>query len=99
MSPTMSDNTHSSSAPLAGEPTKSGYERNNTNFTGSSTANGTLINVEPPRREDLQPSYAQTLVGESDQLTHGWYSSMSMSSKPYSFIERAGDKNWAKKSG
>jgi erythrocyte band 7 integral membrane protein len=36
-----------------------------------------LINVEPPRREDLQPSYAQTLAGESDQGNHGWYGSMS----------------------
>jgi erythrocyte band 7 integral membrane protein len=35
-----------------------------------------LINVQPPRREDLQPSYAQTLVGESDQGNHGWYGSM-----------------------
>jgi hypothetical protein len=36
-----------------------------------------LINVDPPRREDLQPSYAQTLTGESDQGNHGWYGSMS----------------------
>jgi erythrocyte band 7 integral membrane protein len=35
-----------------------------------------IMNVEPPRREDLQPSYAQTLVGESDQGNHGWYGSM-----------------------
>lgn len=37
-----------------------------------------IMNVEPPRREDLQPSYA-TLVGESDQGNHGWYGSMSKS--------------------
>jgi erythrocyte band 7 integral membrane protein len=36
-----------------------------------------MVNVEPPRREDLQPSYAQTLAGESDQGNHGWYGSMS----------------------
>jgi len=35
-----------------------------------------MVNVQPPRREDLQPSYAQTLVGESDQGNHGWYGSM-----------------------
>jgi len=35
-----------------------------------------MVNVEPPRREDLQPSYAQTLAGESDQGAHGWYGSM-----------------------
>jgi erythrocyte band 7 integral membrane protein len=38
-----------------------------------------MVNVQPPRREDLQPNYAQTLVGESDQGNHGWYGSMSKS--------------------
>jgi erythrocyte band 7 integral membrane protein len=38
-----------------------------------------MVNVQPPRREDLQPSYAQTLAGESDQGNHGWYGSMSKS--------------------
>ncbi len=38
-----------------------------------------LINVQPPRREDLQPAYAQTLQGESEDAgSHGWYGSMSM---------------------
>ncbi|KAL8829365.1 MAG: hypothetical protein Q9191_002052 [Dirinaria sp. TL-2023a] len=37
--------------------------------------NGGIINVQPPRREDLQPAYAQTLHGE-DAGTHGWYGSM-----------------------
>lgn len=36
-----------------------------------------MVNVQPPRREDLQPSYAQTLAGESDQGNHGWYGAMS----------------------
>ena len=37
-----------------------------------------LINVQPPRREDLQPAYAQILQGESEDAgTHGWYGSMS----------------------
>ena len=41
-----------------------------------------VINVQPPRREDLQPAYAQTLQGESeDAATHGWYGSMSMESQ------------------
>jgi hypothetical protein len=35
-----------------------------------------MVNVQPPRREDLQPSYAQTLAGESEGA-HGWYGSMS----------------------
>lgn len=38
--------------------------------------NGGLIKVQPPRREDLQPSYAQTLQGDEEQ-NHGWYGSMS----------------------
>jgi hypothetical protein len=37
-----------------------------------------IMNVEPPRREDLQPSYAQTLVAD-DAASHGWYGKMSMS--------------------
>ena len=38
-----------------------------------------LINVQPPRREDLQPAYAQTLQGESEDAgSHGWYGTMSM---------------------
>ena len=41
-------------------------------------ANNRLINVQPPRREDLQPAYAQTLQGESEDAgSHGWYGSMS----------------------
>ena len=41
-------------------------------------ANGGVINVQPPRREDLQPAYAQTLQGESEDAgSHGWYGSMS----------------------
>lgn len=42
-------------------------------------AGNRLINVQPPRREDLQPAYAQTLQGESEDAgSHGWYGSMSM---------------------
>lgn len=46
---------------------------------GAGQGNANLINVQPPRREDLQPAYAQTLQGESEDAgTHGWYGSMSM---------------------
>ncbi len=42
--------------------------------------NGGVIKVQPPRREDLQPSYAQTLQGDTDnEAMHGWYGSMSVS--------------------
>ena len=84
MNPTttnMSDNTTSSAAPLAAPSSDAttkpsngaGYQRP-ANIGGA--RDGRLINVEPPRREDLQPSYAQNLVGESEQGTHGWYGSM-----------------------
>ncbi|OBT66449.1 hypothetical protein VE03_04899 [Pseudogymnoascus sp. 23342-1-I1] len=77
----MSDNTHSSAAPLA-PPTTSDITKPSQNGSGYQrpanigSHNAPLINVEPPRREDLQPSYAQNLVGESEQGTHGWYGSM-----------------------
>jgi len=48
---------------------------NGTNV-GFRPQNGGLINVQPPRREDLQPSYAQNLFQESENDTHGWYGSM-----------------------
>jgi len=36
-----------------------------------------LTRVEPPRREDLQPSYAQVLKPDTEDAgTNGWYSSM-----------------------
>lgn len=51
----------------------------NGGFRPSHNPNGLsnpMVNVQPPRREDLQPSYAQTLAGESDTGAHGWYGSM-----------------------
>lgn len=49
------------------------------NGAGGPGANGnSLIKVQPPRREDLQPAYAQTLQGDHDDAAaHGWYGSMS----------------------
>lgn len=47
------------------------------NPVGFRPQNGGIIKVQPPRREDLQPSYAQTLQGDHDVETHGWYGSMS----------------------
>ena len=41
---------------------------------------GALVHVEPPRREDLQPSYAQQIHGDDDPVSHGWYGGMS---EPY----------------
>ncbi|KAI9755996.1 MAG: 26S proteasome regulatory subunit rpn6 [Chaenotheca gracillima] len=39
-------------------------------------ANGPLVHVEPPRREDLQPSYASHMGAIEDAGSHGWYGSM-----------------------
>ena len=39
--------------------------------------NDPLVRVQPPRREDLQPSYAQILKHDSeDDSAHGWYGGM-----------------------
>lgn len=36
-----------------------------------------LVKVQPPRREDLQPSYAQIIKPDTeDESQHGWYGSM-----------------------
>ncbi|GAB7344380.1 hypothetical protein MBLNU457_2238t2 [Dothideomycetes sp. NU457] len=36
-----------------------------------------LIKVQPPRRQDLQPSYAQVIKPDAQELeAHGWYGSM-----------------------
>jgi erythrocyte band 7 integral membrane protein len=36
-----------------------------------------IIKVQPPRREDLQPSYAQIIKpDDADADTNGWYGSM-----------------------
>lgn len=48
--------------------------------SGPGASNGGIIKVQPPRREDLQPAYAQTLQGDNDDAAaHGWYGAMSMS--------------------
>jgi len=44
--------------------------------TGFRPQNGGIVKVQPPRREDLQPSYAQTLFGDGEADMHGWYGAM-----------------------
>lgn len=40
-------------------------------------SNDPLVKVQPPRREDLQPSYAQVLKPDTeDEAQHGWYGAM-----------------------
>lgn len=76
----MSDNTtHNSQTPLAGSQDSKKVDIPGRNGNTSSQNPGRtdrVITVQPPRREDLQPSYAQTLVGESDTGSHGWYGAM-----------------------
>jgi hypothetical protein len=37
-----------------------------------------MMEVHPPRRDDLQPSYEQTVQSDDTNAeAHGWYSSMS----------------------
>lgn len=61
-----------------GKSSVDGYH-NGIEGTGPTTIASNMLAVQPPRREDLQPAYAQTLQGESeDAATHGWYGSMSM---------------------
>ncbi|KAF2724056.1 stomatin family protein [Polychaeton citri CBS 116435] len=44
---------------------------------GSSPRNEPLVKVQPPRREDLQPSYAQVIKPDTqDESQHGWYGAM-----------------------
>jgi hypothetical protein len=47
------------------------------NGAGSSHHPAELIKVEPPRREDLQPSYAREIQPDTeDEAIHGWYGGM-----------------------
>ncbi|RDL41236.1 uncharacterized protein BP5553_01215 [Venustampulla echinocandica] len=56
-----------------GESSVNGGSRPSRTRPGAS--GGPMVNVEPPRREDLQPSYAQVLQND-DVGAHGWYGSM-----------------------
>jgi erythrocyte band 7 integral membrane protein len=51
------------------------------NGAGAPPLDAPLIKVQPPRREDLQPSYAQVIKpDDADADTNGWYGSMVSSS-------------------
>ena len=44
---------------------------------GASHAGEQVIKVQPPRREDLQPSYARVIQpDDADADTNGWYGGM-----------------------
>lgn len=48
------------------------------NGAGSTRGRGDpIVKVQPPRREDLQPSYARVIKPDDDQGDgHGWYGAM-----------------------
>ncbi|THV51074.1 hypothetical protein BGAL_0124g00040 [Botrytis galanthina] len=73
-----SDDVHKpfSSTSAAGNSSAQHNGYNHSRSTGAAHSEGPLINVQPPRREDLQPSYAQVLQGDDDTSTNGWYGSM-----------------------
>jgi len=66
-----------SASPIAG-----GYLASNSAPSGGARSTNTespLITVQPAKRSDLQPSYAQVLEEDpNDASTTGWYGSMSM---------------------
>ncbi|MCJ1446433.1 MAG: hypothetical protein MMC23_006938 [Stictis urceolatum] len=64
-----------SSAPVDSGKTMTPPNGSNGGFRPSNGNGAGIINVEPPRREDLQPAYAQTLQGD-DTAAHGWYGAM-----------------------
>lgn len=54
----------------------------NSDVNGKAPVNGDaianpIVKVQPPRREDLQPSYAQIIKPDTEDASqHGWYGSM-----------------------
>jgi hypothetical protein len=46
------------------------------NGVGSRSHDEPIVRVQPPRREDLQPSYARVIKGDESEDAHGWYGSM-----------------------
>lgn len=68
--PVMNDSQDRSTAkaPLNGQPNGTRREDGN---------NSPIVKVQPPRREDLQPSYAQVIKPDSEDASqHGWYGGM-----------------------
>jgi len=48
-----------------------------TSMNSSRRADEPIVKVQPPRREDLQPSYAQVIKPDTEDLSqHGWYGNM-----------------------
>lgn len=74
MSSNIYDNKSSADTEGAGESTINGGSsgKGRAPAARSDLTSQPLV-VEPPRKEDLQPSYARVISGDDDDGTHGWY--------------------------
>ncbi|ESZ89998.1 stomatin-like protein [Sclerotinia borealis F-4128] len=73
---TMSDDLHKPFVPASAGSSSGQHNGYNVSRSTPGRTDNPMVNVEPPRREDLQPSYAQVLQGDDDTNTNGWYGSM-----------------------
>ncbi|KAG4034721.1 hypothetical protein MFRU_002g00740 [Monilinia fructicola] len=73
---TMSDDIHKPFSPTPAGSSSGQQNGYNASRSTPGRTDNPLVNVQPPRREDLQPSYAQILQGDDDTNTNGWYGSM-----------------------
>lgn len=65
----------SSAKDFNGSSTDNGFLASNQNAP-SGTSRTPIVAVEPPRVEDLQPSYSRTLAPTESAASQGWYSGM-----------------------
>lgn len=74
----MTPETSTSGGYISAAPMNAGGESTAGAVSMTTTTTQPLIAapIKPPRREDLQPSYAQLLPAQEDENTHGWYGSM-----------------------
>ena len=75
--------TASSNKPLLNDTRSVDYARTMNDINGKAPSSGPsrtdepVIKVQPPRREDLQPSYARVIQpDDADADTNGWYGAM-----------------------
>ncbi|CAO2654258.1 Nn.00g109910.m01.CDS01 [Neocucurbitaria sp. VM-36] len=85
---TIAESTTSSSRPILHDNTNiedNNISANMSDINGKAPINGSgaprldepIVKVQPPRREDLQPSYARVIKpDDADADTNGWYGSM-----------------------
>lgn len=84
----IAESTTSSSRPILYHNTSTEHKPTSANMSdingkapinglGASRLDEPIVKVQPPRREDLQPSYARVIQpDDADADTNGWYGSM-----------------------